>query len=112
MNEKGELITRTAHYQMSPIRDLPMDLDQVVTREGEQLQTVGHHWPLDGPLTKEMRDHMERVGVCLSCHKDVPSGRMVYRIISAVGNRLGLIPKTDHEHQGLIGRALFCGRQR
>jgi len=107
MNEKGELVTKNAQFQISPIPDLPMDLDQVVTREGEQLQTVGHHWPLDGPLTKDMRDHMERVGVCLSCHKDVPSGNFTYRFVSMVGSALGLVPKTDEEHQQLIGRALF-----
>ena len=84
-----------------------MDLDQVVTREDEQLQTVGHHWPIDGPLTKDMRDHMERIGVCLSCHKEIPSGRFIYRVISRVGNYLGMIPKTDAEHQKLIGRAMF-----
>lgn len=107
MNEKGELVTKSAQFQISPIPDLPMDLDHVVTREGEQLQTVGHHWPLDGPLTKDMRDHMERVGVCLSCHKDVPSGKFTYRVVNAVGTLLGLVPKTDEEHQQLIGRALF-----
>jgi hypothetical protein len=47
------------------------------------------------------------VGVCLSCHKDVPSGRLVYRIISTIGSRLGMIPKTDPEHQKLIGWAMF-----
>jgi len=107
MNEKGQLVTKTAQYQISPVPDLPMDLDQVVTREDEQLQTVGHHWPLDGPLTKDMRDHMERVGVCLSCHNEVPSGRFVYRVVSRLGNYLGLIPKTDAEHQKLIARAMF-----
>ncbi|UCE55429.1 MAG: hypothetical protein JSV31_08300 [Desulfobacterales bacterium] len=107
MNEKGQLVTKTAQFQISPVPDLPMDLDQVVSREGEQMQTVGHHWPLDGPLTKEMRDHMERVGVCLSCHKEIPSGRLVYRVISKVGDYLGMIPKTDPEHQKLIGRAMF-----
>jgi CDGSH-type Zn-finger protein len=107
MNEKGELVTRTAKFQISPIPDLPMDLDQVVTREGEQLQTVGHHWPLDGPLTKDMRDNMERVGVCLSCHKDVPTGKFAYRVLSRAGSVVGLIPKSDKEHQKLIGRALY-----
>jgi hypothetical protein len=51
-----------------------MDLDQVVTRDNKQLQTVGHHWPLSGPLTKDQRDRMEKVGVCISCHKDFTSG--------------------------------------
>ena len=107
MNEKGQLVTETAKFQISPIPDLPMDLDQVVTREGEQVQSVGQHWPLSGPLTKDQRDHMERIGVCLSCHKDVPDGSFVFRAVSTVGGVLGLIPKTDEEHQTLIGRALY-----
>jgi hypothetical protein len=108
MNEKGWLVTNTAQYQINPVPDLPMDLDQVVTREGEQLQTVGHHWPIDGPLTKDMRDHMERVGLCLSCNKEIPSGRIVYRVVSqAEDYRVGLIPKTDAENQKLIVRAMF-----
>ncbi|MGD9301562.1 MAG: hypothetical protein PVI13_08305 [Desulfobacterales bacterium] len=59
--------------------DLPMDLDQIITREDEQLQTVGSHWPKSGPLTREVRDNMERVGVCLSCHQELPQGRLIKR---------------------------------
>jgi hypothetical protein len=106
-NEKGQLVTKTAQYQISPIPDLPMDLDQIVTREDEQLQTVGSHWPKSGPLTKEVRDNMERVGVCLSCHEEVPRGRFVYRAIAKVGDYLGMIPKTDADHKRLIGKAMF-----
>ena len=57
--------------------------------------------------TKDMHDRMERVGVCLSCHKEIPSGRFVYRVILQSGDYIGLIPKTDAEHQKLIGRAMF-----
>jgi hypothetical protein len=107
MNEKGQLVTKTAKFQISPVPDLPMDLDQIVSRKDEQLQTVGHHWPLDGPLTKDQREHMERVGVCLSCHKAVPTGAFAYRVLSRAGSVLNLIPKTDEEHQQLVGRALY-----
>jgi hypothetical protein len=106
-NEKGQLVTKTAQYQISPIPDLPMDLDQIVTREGEQLQTVGSHWPKSGPLTREVRDNMERVGVCLSCHKELPRGRFVYRAIAKVGDYLGMVPKTDADHKKLIGKGMF-----
>lgn len=71
---KGEIVSKNAQIQIPAIPELPMDLDQVVTRDNKQLQTVGHHWPLSGPLTKEMRDRMEKVGVCISCHKDFPAG--------------------------------------
>ncbi len=107
MNERGELVTETAQYQISPVPELAMDLDNVVNREDLQLQTVGHHWPLDGPLPKEMRDNMERQGVCLSCHKEIPEGRFVYRVIAKVGTSLGMVPKNDEEHMKLIGKAMF-----
>lgn len=107
MNEKGELVTRTAQYQISPVPELTMDLDNVVNRENQQLQTVGHHWPLDGPLPEEVRNNMERLGVCLSCHKEIPEGRFVYQIISKVGDILDMVPKTDAEHMKLIGKAMF-----
>ena len=107
MNEKGDLVTKTAEYQISPVPDLTMDLDNVINRDSEQIQTVGHHWPLDGPLPAEMRANMERVGVCLSCHKDVPEGRWVYQVISKLGATLGMIPATDAEHQALIGKAML-----
>jgi len=107
MNEKGELVTKTAQYQISPVPELAMDLGNVVNREDQQLQTVGHHWPLDGPLPKEMRENMERLGVCLSCHQEIPEGRFVYQVIAKVGDTLGLVPKTDAEHMKLIGKAMF-----
>ena len=107
MNEKGELVTRTAQYQISPVPELTIDLDNVVDREDQQLQTVGHHWPLDGPLPKEVRDHMERLGVCLSCHHEIPEGRFIYQIISKLGDALGMIPKTDAEHMKLIAKGMF-----
>jgi len=107
MNEKGELVTQTAQYQISPVPELAMDLDNVVNREDQQLQTVGHHWPLDGPLPKEVRDNMERLGVCLSCHKEIPEGRFVYQVIAKVGDTLGMVPTNDVEHMKLIGKAMF-----
>ena len=45
--------------------------------------------------------------LCLSCHKDVPTGKFAYRVLSKAGSVSGLIPKTDEEHQKLIGRALY-----
>jgi hypothetical protein len=70
----GEIISKNAQLQIPAIPELPMDLDQIVTRWNKQRQTVGHHWPLSGPLPKEVRDRMEKVGVCISCHKDFTPG--------------------------------------
>jgi hypothetical protein len=69
----GEIVSKNAKFQISPISDLPMDLDQVVTRDDKQLQTVGHHWPLSSPLPRETRDRMEQVGTCIVCHREIPA---------------------------------------
>jgi hypothetical protein len=71
---QGEIVSKHAQIQIPPIPERPMDLDQVVTGADQQLQTVGHHWPLSGPLPKEMRDRMEKVGACITCHQHIPSG--------------------------------------
>jgi len=70
---QGKIVSQNAQIQIPPIPELPMDLDQVVTREDEQVQTVGHHWPLSGPLPKEMRDRVEQTGVCIVCHEKIPA---------------------------------------
>ncbi len=107
MNEQGQLVTKTAQFQISPVPELTMDLDNVINREDRQLQTVGHHWPLDGPLPKEMRTKMERLGVCISCHHEIPDANISYKIIAAVGDTFGLVPETDADHMKLISKAMF-----
>jgi len=53
MNQNGEPVTQTAHYQIRPAPELTMDLDNVFTREDQQMQTVGHHWPWMVPGPKK-----------------------------------------------------------
>jgi len=67
---EGALISGNASLQAQPIPGLKWDLSQIVTRKNRQLVSVGSHWPLTGPLPKEMRDKMERTGVCLGCHNE------------------------------------------
>jgi hypothetical protein len=50
---------------------------------------------------------MERLGVCLSCHREIPDGRFIYRVISKLGDTLGMIPENDAEHMKLIARGMF-----
>lgn len=103
---EGNILTDKAGVQFTSIPDLPMGLDQVVTRDNKQLQTVGHHWPLSGPLPEEMRDNMERTAICISCHVDLPDGTIALAALHEIGEALGLIPKTDIEHRILLGRII------
>ena len=98
----GEPVSDKAVIQIAAITDLPMDLDQVVTRDGEQLQTVGHHWPGSRALNTKQRVNMERVAVCLACHQDIPDGTLSIAMLNKIGELAGMIPETDEEHQNLI----------
>ncbi len=99
---KGELLTSRAEIQIAAIPELSMDLDQVVTREGKQLQTVGHHWPDSRPLDQEQRDNMERVGVCIGCHLNFPEKTDTIAEGDKVGRMAGKGPITDVEHEKLL----------
>ncbi len=68
----GEVLPSRYSVQMQAVPDLPMDWSQVIDPEtGEQLMTVGSHWPGSGPLTADQRERMERVGVCMGCHQNM-----------------------------------------
>jgi hypothetical protein len=88
-DSQGELLSGKAVTQAQAIPDLPMDLSQVVTRDGKQLQTVGSHWPASRPLDMRQRENMERVGVCIACHKAFPKKPSTGREEKAI---------TDKEH--------------
>ncbi|MCP4423885.1 MAG: cytochrome C [Chloroflexi bacterium] len=71
-NNDGSIMPNQYQTQIPAIPDLPMDLTQIVDPEtGEQMQTVGSHWPASGPLTADQRERMERTGVCMGCHIDM-----------------------------------------
>lgn len=68
----GNIIPENVQTQIQGIPDLPMDLSQIVDPEtGEQLMTVGSHWPGSGPLSEDQRTRMERTGVCMGCHQNM-----------------------------------------
>jgi hypothetical protein len=98
----GKPVSKKATIQIAAIPDLPMDLDQVVSRDGKQLQTVGHHWPGSRPLNNDQRQNMERVGVCIACHRHFPEKSNFKATINWLKKTMGKIPVTDEEHQNLL----------
>ncbi|MFQ6006287.1 MAG: cytochrome C [Woeseia sp.] len=67
----GEIIPGNTQVQMQAVPALPHDLSQIITRDDEQLVSIGSHWPLTGPLSKDMRRKMERTGLCMGCHQNM-----------------------------------------
>ncbi len=98
----GKNISKNSTPQFAAIPELDMDLSQIVTRSGKQLQTVGHHFKLSGPLSQDQRERMERVGVCIACHKDIPDGNLAIKTIVKAGGILNMSPHFDEEHSKLL----------
>ena len=88
-------------YQSQPVPSLDHDLSRIVTEDGKQLVTVGSHWPLTGALPQEMREKMERTGLCMGCHLHMTNAELW----SAVNS-----PKlvNNVEHQEVMNQAVHA----
>ncbi len=96
---EGALISSNARLQSQPIPGLKWDLSQIITRDGEQLVSVGSHWQGTGPLPDEMRAKMERTGLCLGCHKEALDEEMWAKV-----SKPGFLDNAAH--QALMGEAI------
>ncbi len=107
MTGDGKLISPDSKPLLSQIPSLAGDWSRFVTEDGKQTQTVGHHFPLSGPLTAEQRSHMDRETVCLSCHKEIPDRSSAVVALHHVAETLGMMPRTSQEHEGLLNKTLL-----
>jgi hypothetical protein len=71
----GQVIPGQYQIQIPKIADLDYDWSTII-KDGQQVQTVGTHWPLSRALTQEMRDAMERTGLCMGCHKEMTNAEL------------------------------------
>ena len=88
----GEIIPDRSQFQSLPIPSLDHDLSRIVTEDGKQLVTVGSHWPLTGPLPQEIRDKMERTGLCMGCHQNMTDEDLWSKV-----NTPGFVSNEDHQ---------------
>ena len=98
----GKILSKNARPQLTRTDDLDMDLSMVVTGDGKQMQTVGHHWPLSSPLTQYQRDKMERVGTCIACHQELPNGDVAVSMITSAAEFIDMVPHSDKEHATIL----------
>jgi len=81
----GEPLAKNYQVQIPAIPDLAFDWSQIVDPEtGEQVATVGSHWPLSRSLPAEMRENMNRSGLCMGCHKEMTNEK-VWSVVSTPG---------------------------
>ncbi len=95
----GQIIPNQTQMQSQAIPSLDHDLSRIVTEDGKQLVTVGSHWPLTGPLPQEMREKMERTGLCMGCHQNMTNEDLWSKVNS---------PKfvNNKEHQDVMNKAV------
>ncbi len=101
----GNPIPNQIDTQFNAIPNLSMDWSRFLDEDGKQLQTVGHHFSGSRPLNKEELDKLDRRGVCLSCHKDVPKNDIASDLLSHVAKYAGM--KIDNKtHSGLLNKSI------
>jgi len=94
--KNGRPIPGRYQIQIQGIPDLDYDWSTII-KDGQQVQTVGTHWPLSRALTKEMRAGMERTGLCKGCHREMSNAKLWSKV--ATEGQL-----TDEEHIELMNR--------
>jgi hypothetical protein len=95
--------------QIPSIPELPIDWSQIVTREGDQLQIVGSHWPDSRPLDQDQRVRMERTGVCMGCHQNMADTTFwTEEVIGKYGRVLSDEEHIDHMNE-IIQEAVTAG---
>lgn len=104
---EGHVLSKNAQTQIASVEGLPDDWSRFVTEDGEQLQTVGHHFQLSRPLNDEERSHVDRRGVCLSCHKEIPDGSLAVSLLHHVAKYTGQLPKSPDQHASLVHKTML-----
>lgn len=96
---RGRTIPQQTRVQSPAIPSLDHDLSQLITRDGKQLVSIGSHWPLTGPLPQEMRNKMERTGLCMGCHQNMADPAFWAKV-----NTPGWV--NNEQHRGIMNRAV------
>ncbi|PHS57655.1 MAG: cytochrome C [Sulfurimonas sp.] len=108
MSADRKILPHITDEQIPAIPNLKYDYSQFIDENGTQLMTVGHHWSLSGPLSKEQLDKLDRRGVCMSCHKDIPKGNLAISAMKHIAKMANY--KIDKkEHIGLLNKLLNMG---
>ncbi|MEM9645735.1 MAG: cytochrome C, partial [Planctomycetota bacterium] len=98
----GEILPNKTRPQMEPIENLASDWSRIVDEEGNQLQTIGHHFKLSRALNNEERTKMSRQGACLACHQEIPKASLAVSLLHHVAEFSGQIPVTNGQHNALV----------
>jgi hypothetical protein len=105
--DRRRILSQHAQTQSEPIEGLAADWSRLVTEEGRQLQTVGHHFTHSGPLGDEERLHVSRQGVCLACHQEIPDRSLAVSLLHHAAEYADQLPKEPDQHNSLVRKILL-----
>lgn len=108
MSADRKILPQITDEQLPAIPNLKHDYSQFIDENGTQLMTVGHHWSLSAPLSKEQREKLDRRGVCLSCHKDIPKGDLAISAMAHIA-KMANVKIDTKEHAGILNKILHIG---
>ncbi len=96
--KNGQVIPGQYQIQIPKIADLDYDWSTLI-KDGQQVQTVGTHWPLSRALPEQMRTGMERTGLCMGCHREMSNAERWAKV--ATPGQL-----TDAQHIELMNKMI------
>lgn len=103
----GKILPQQTQPQMEPVKNLDHDWSQIVTAEGEQVATVGHHFKLSRAFNKTELEHMSREGTCIACHKEIPEQSLAVSLLHHVAGYTGQLPETSGQHDALVNKIVL-----
>ncbi len=105
MSADGKILPTIVDEQIPAIANLHFDYSKFLDENGTQLQTVGHHWKLSAPLSKEQREKLDRSGVCFSCHVSIPQGNLAVSAMTHIAEMADVKIDTK-EHAMILNKIL------
>ena len=108
MTAEGKVLPHQVDEQIPAIKNLKHDYSKIIDENGTQLMTVGSHFKLSQPLDKAQRDKLDRRGVCLSCHRDIPEGNLAVSAMTHIAE-MAELEIDNKEHQGILNKILNLG---
>ena len=103
----GKILPEKYQAQMEPVENLDHDWSQIVTEEGKQVATVGHHFKLSRAFNKQEMERMRRDGTCTACHTEIPNESLAVSFLHHVAEYTGQLPETTDEHAGLVHKIVL-----
>ncbi len=100
MDANQSVLPAQIDEQIPGTPNLHHDYSVMIDKNGKQVQTVGNHWKLSAALDNETRAKLDRRGMCLSCHKDIPKGNLAVSAMTHAANMAGV--KIDRKMHGHI----------